>query len=324
MVQLRFFLLILFSLYLSRLGIAQSDSTVNNSQKTTTLRKTIPFIKLDSAGERINSQSRFVIDPQEEDTPTSLDGKLLNLTDPKSLRVLNNKDSLVWSSEKLSSLFLVYFKNSGRPALPPYVKGNFTDPSLVPTWTKEIETNQPFVLEKPGLYFFQVDTTTTTGYGTIVIDGSFPKPEIITQVVDPLLYINTSTERFDLINAQDKRRAFENFWLAIGGNQANAKILIREFYRRVGHANRFYTSHKMGWKTDRGLIHIIFGPPNEIRRSGNQLNWVYNDATGTPSVIFEFEKKNDFFSQNNYIVVRNTDYQNIWNQQVSLWREGKI
>lgn len=42
--------------------------------------------------------------------------------------------------------------------------------------------------------------------------------------------------------------------------------LQEEYFRRVRYSNLMFTVFQDGWKTDRGLIYILFGPPNEVIR----------------------------------------------------------
>ncbi len=58
-----------------------------------------------------------------------------------------------------------------------------------------------------------------------------------------------------------------------------------EFFKRIEYANQRFKEGMPGWKTDRGRIYVIFGPPDKIERnpfpSGLRINgyqvWVYYD-----------------------------------------------
>jgi len=66
---------------------------------------------------------------------------------------------------------------------------------------------------------------------------------------------------------QDRWKAFEEFWKKkdpTPGTDANE--LMDEYYRRVEFANENFSTFREGWKTDMGMIYIIFGPPNDIER----------------------------------------------------------
>ncbi|MBN1447702.1 MAG: GWxTD domain-containing protein [Bacteroidetes bacterium] len=65
----------------------------------------------------------------------------------------------------------------------------------------------------------------------------------------------------------ERRKRFENFWErhnptpGAGSNQA-----MIEYYNRVAYANKHYGHFMEGWKTDRGMIYIIYGKPDYIDR----------------------------------------------------------
>ena len=42
---------------------------------------------------------------------------------------------------------------------------------------------------------------------------------------------------------------------------------MEEYYGRVWYANEHFDAWQPGWETDRGMIYILFGPPDEIQRT---------------------------------------------------------
>jgi hypothetical protein len=52
-----------------------------------------------------------------------------------------------------------------------------------------------------------------------------------------------------------------------------------EHYRRIAYANQHFASAIPGWKTDRGRIYIVYGPPDEIE-----------DHSGTATVPFPWQQ----------------------------------
>lgn len=48
--------------------------------------------------------------------------------------------------------------------------------------------------------------------------------------------------------------------------------VLDEYYRRVSYANEKFTHYIDGWKTDRGMVYIILGPPNNVDRHPYELN----------------------------------------------------
>ena len=74
---------------------------------------------------------------------------------------------------------------------------------------------------------------------------------------------------------------------------------FRQYLSRVDASNqRFGSSSKIGWKTDRGRVFILYGEPSEIERFPNQMDtkpyeiWHYNDIEG--GVIFVFADLSGF------------------------------
>ena len=66
---------------------------------------------------------------------------------------------------------------------------------------------------------------------------------------------------------EDKQALFHDFWQRLDptpGTRENE--LMEEYYRRVEVANANFSSYREGWKTDRGMVYIILGPPDDIDR----------------------------------------------------------
>src|SRR5580658_10827751 len=64
----------------------------------------------------------------------------------------------------------------------------------------------------------------------------------------------------------DERQQFiEQFWLRRDPTPDTEENEFKEeHYRRIAYANEHYASGIPGWKTDRGMIYIKYGPPDEI------------------------------------------------------------
>jgi GWxTD domain-containing protein len=83
-------------------------------------------------------------------------------------------------------------------------------------------------------------------------------------------YIITDTERanFKKLSTDHERDQFINaFWERRNPNPGSAENEFKEmYYRRIAYANQHYhfPGGIQGWRTDRGRIYIIYGPPDEI------------------------------------------------------------
>jgi hypothetical protein len=100
--------------------------------------------------------------------------------------------------------------------------------------------------------------------------------------------------------------------------------LIKEYYKRAETANEFFTSYKEGWKTDKGIIYIVYGKPHHIYSDDNSETWIYGDETNPLSLRFTFEKTANIISTNNYILIRSPTYQSSWYVAIERWRDGRI
>ena len=99
-------------------------------------------------------------------------------------------------------------------------------------------------------------------------------------------YIADKKEFDELKNASadEKLHKFEQFWASHDPTPGtNANEGMDEFYRRVQYTNEYFTVFRDGWKTDMGMIYIIFGPPSDIERHPFDLEnkpheiWYYHD-----------------------------------------------
>ncbi|HEX5480989.1 MAG TPA: GWxTD domain-containing protein [Terriglobia bacterium] len=83
----------------------------------------------------------------------------------------------------------------------------------------------------------------------------------------PIGYIITQDERnaFKKLTTDDEREQFiEAFWERRNPNPGSPENEFKEeFYRRIAYANEHYASGIPGWRTDRGRIYIMYGPPDE-------------------------------------------------------------
>ena len=103
---------------------------------------------------------------------------------------------------------------------------------------------------------------------------------------EDVVYIITDAERaaFERLSTDEERDKFiEQFWSRRNpspGNPVNA--FEQEHYRRLAYANAHFqtASGEPGWKTDRGHMYIVYGPPDEIDahpNGGQKMKLGYQD-----------------------------------------------
>jgi GWxTD domain-containing protein len=134
-----------------------------------------------------------------------------------------------------------------------------------------------------------------------------------------------SKKEFDAcINAIDKKASIDKFWLDIAGSEERAKELIKKYYGRVQEANKLFLSYQEGWKTDRGMIYIVFGAPNKVTKHKNGEVWTYGEVGNSNSVVYSFLKVINPFTDNDYYLERSETLKNPWYQAVDMWRQGRV
>ena len=92
----------------------------------------------------------------------------------------------------------------------------------------------------------------------------------IDKATDELLYIAKGSE-IDFIREattpEEKQRRFLEFWAKYNPHPKDeTNDLMDEYYARVDYANKNFQGYLEGWKTDRGMVFIRFGPPNDMER----------------------------------------------------------
>jgi len=109
-----------------------------------------------------------------------------------------------------------------------------------------------------------------------------------------VVYIIMPEERtafLHLTTNEEREQFIEQFWLRRNPDPDSVENTFKEeHYRRIAYANEHYASGIPGWKSDRGRIYIMWGPPDEI--SGNPAGGTYDrppeEGGGTTST-YPFE-----------------------------------
>ncbi len=111
---------------------------------------------------------------------------------------------------------------------------------------------------------------------------------------EDVLYIITDEEKqsFKRLKTDEERQSFvESFWLRRDPTPDTEENEYKEeHYRRIAYANDHYASGIPGWKADRGMIYIKYGPPDEIdsHPSGGSYERPIEEGGGETST-FPFE-----------------------------------
>jgi GWxTD domain-containing protein len=111
---------------------------------------------------------------------------------------------------------------------------------------------------------------------------------------EDVVYIITPEERAafkQLSNDEERDNFIEAFWQRRDPTPDTEENEFKEeHYRRIAYANEHFAAGVPGWKTDRGRIYIVYGPPDEIEShpSGGTYERPMEEGGGETST-FPFE-----------------------------------
>lgn len=217
---------------------------------------------------------------------------------------------------------LSYYNDNFPAAVPGFSEGMArVAKSMVVDSTFTHNEGQPITFTQTGLYLVQADTNSTHGLA-FRVEGDYPRLSKVESLADPLIYICTKQEFERIKEAKGDKKAFDKVILSITRDTERARNFMRSYFRRVELANEFFTSYKEGWKTDRGMIYIIFGVPDQVYRFTDREVWTYKN--NLYKVSFEFVKSSTLFDPDNFVLVRDNKFQETWYEVIDLWRNARF
>lgn len=150
------------------------------------------------------------------------------------------------------------------------------------------------------------------------------------ELAEPLVYLMKEDEYEAMMAIEDEtqlKEAVDRFWLSNVQSLSDAGLTLEKYYQRVEEANKQFSNFKEGWKTDAGMMYILFGQPWYVERQVNVMRWSYSYDRSDPETNFLFEQpkvKNEFFPFNNYLLLRSQSYYSVYYRQLQLWLSGGI
>jgi GWxTD domain-containing protein len=132
------------------------------------------------------------------------------------------------------------------------------------------------------------------------LDQDFAYAQYVASRSDVANYEELSSVRDERQRLDSKRAFLYRFWQSRDADTLTASNEFRqEYQRRVKQANeKFSHMNRPGWKTDRGRVYIVYGPPEDIERFPNEQDrmpyeiWSYYSLEG--GVIFAFVDRTGF------------------------------
>jgi GWxTD domain-containing protein len=216
----------------------------------------------------------------------------------------------------------IYFYKTDFPvASPPFMeKGFHIDRFMFADSTFRIPEGQKVSFKSEGLYLVEQDTVGAHGYAFRAVSGAYPKLNRISDIPDPLIFVCAKEEHDELLAAGDDKTKVDKVILDITRDKDRAKSFMRGYFRQVELANTYFTSFKEGWKTDRGMMYVIFGLPDEVSRTGQNEIWFYKNLKER----FTFVKTGSVYDPDNYVLLRSAKFTELWYETIDLWRKSRF
>ncbi len=195
-----------------------------------------------------------------------------------------------------------------------------------------------FPVLSQGNYRFEVDIQGNTESDVelykardfAVRSKNHPTLKTAEELARPLAYLMNDKEYDRLMSIKDSdslKQAIDRFWLRNIRNVNDAKSVLELYYERVEEANKKFSNFKEGWKTDRGMIYILFGSPWYVDQKHDNLVWSFTYNRNDPDLNYLFTRnriRSEFFPFNHFMLQRSPNYYNIHYRQVQLWKTGYI
>lgn len=186
----------------------------------------------------------------------------------------------------------------------------------------------------PGVYRLEMEVDAAQAYPIppreVIVQGhAFPAVTTLDEMTQALAYIAFDDELERIRSAEtprEQKARFDAFWGRLFSNRAKAAAVVEQYYSRVEEANLRFTSHKAGWKTDRGLLYILMGPPLFVEERPDREIWHYSYADRDPLRTYVFERLQPMDEASileHHVLQRRAYYDRVWRQAVERWRRGE-
>lgn len=224
------------------------------------------------------------------------------------------------------TIYLDLFRDDEQYPRPPITQGSasaydrIADTTLVLAYSDSVI----FTLPEKGMYHFRIDSLRKEGITVHNFGADYPQVKSEEALAEPIFYIATLAEYRNLMREQNLKRAVDEFWLKRTNTMDRSRELIRVYYNRVLYSNLYFTADREGWKTDRGMVFILFGPPDRMKDTGAEQRWYYISRRQGKVIEFVFERKATPYSNNDLIWKKNMESMQYWSSAVSSWRNGKV
>ncbi|MBE0674059.1 MAG: GWxTD domain-containing protein, partial [Bacteroidales bacterium] len=245
--------------------------------------------------------------------------------------------NLIYPGKKIDTVYVHYYSYFNYIPHPPSMMlpertiGREPVRTIPVAWSDTL----PIMFPGRGIYLCSIDSSVLEGYTFFNFGEEYPELTRPETMIGPLEYIATAEEMALLRSAEKPKMALDEFWINRSTNIEKSRELLRIYYNRVLFANQYFTSYKEGWRTDRGMIYILYGPPDKVYKGSAGEEWGYKKPVvkstwGTRYKLkeeylwFTFRQKPGRFTTNDFYLNRDDATPTYWDQAVTNWRKGIV
>lgn len=250
---------------------------------------------------------------------------------------VNEYVNLLYPLKSADSLFIAFYK--------PFMEVPYPPSMMLPERTIDYPADTiialpysdtlPVMFPAKGIYFCSVDRDSEEGYTFYNFGETFPSTTNPAEMIEPLTYLASENEMSTMRSAPNLKVALDEFWIQCGGNIEKSRELIRIYYTRILYSNFYFTSFKEGWRTERGMIYTIYGPPDKVYKSPDGESWGYRKPVLKSSwgggyhlkeeyLFFNFRVRENKYTDNDYYLSRNETLVTYWDKAIASWRQGIV
>lgn len=250
---------------------------------------------------------------------------------------VNNYVNLLYPGGPVDSLYISYYEPLTEVPYPPSM--------LLPEKIIDYEPDTiiafaysdtlPITFPTEGVYFCTTKRGSEEGFTFFNFGSTYPSMTDPAVMMKPLAYLASEEEMNRMLTSPRPKAALDEFWISCGGNIDKSRELIRIFYTRILYANYYFTSFKEGWRTERGMIYTIYGPPDKVYKNSEEESWGYRRPLLKSSwggrvhlkenyLFFNFRMRKNMFSDNDFYLSRSETLVTYWDKAVASWRKGLV
>ncbi len=261
-----------------------------------------------------------------------------SVNSPENFKITNENNELLWfpwivKDQKIKieyrypeqkKIFVRYYKPKFSPAKSPYNEVQSTEIQKAVAFEKyelPLTQGKSHIIHLPqdGVYILSGSSNQVQGKLLTQFHDNYPIIKNNAQRVFTLRYLNAKKEFYNMIQ-DDPAHTIQEFWFFEGRTKERSQEMMNTYYSRAQRANELFSSYKEGWKTDRGMIFMIYGPPDQIYNEVDREVWEYGAEASYNGLRFEFLLTNTSLNSQEFILLRNNDFKSSWYSIVENWR----